>query len=239
MQIYAHRGASRDFPEGSRAAYEGAVGQGAEGFECDVRLTKDGQIICWHDADTARMAGMKKSIAWSDLADLEFASPFLLSDLLELAIAHKKNLAIETKPPVVTRGMIEYKVAALVEMYRDAITAAGIDVVLFSFSSAAVRRAHRLGLQSVHLIAHRYQFFYDRVLARLLYRLTDRRIDIGPGLHLVKKHPEIAKQAHEMGRRVFVWTVNDEADIALCEKAGVDVVMSDIPFQARKALGYS
>jgi len=239
MQIYAHRGASRDFPEGSRAAYEGAVGQGADGFECDVRLTKDGQIICWHDADTARLAGVKKSIAWSDLADLEFASPYLLSDLLQLAIASKKNLAIETKHPVVTRGMIEYKVAALLDMYRDAIEDAGIDVVLFSFSSSAVRRAHRLGIQSVHLLAHRYQFFYDRVLARILYRFTGRRIDIGPGLHLVKAHPDLVAKAHDMGRRVFVWTVNEAADVTFCEKVGVDVVMSDIPFQARSALGYS
>jgi glycerophosphoryl diester phosphodiesterase len=239
MQIYAHRGASRDFPEGSRAAYEGAVGQGADGFECDVRLTKDGQIICWHDSDTSRLAGEKKSIAWSTLADLEFAAPYLLSDLIELAIATKKNLAIETKHPVVTRGVIEYKVAALLDLYRDAITAAGIDLVLFSFSSAAVRRATRLGVPSVHLLAHRYQFFYDRALFGVIKKLSGRKIDIGPGLHLVKAYPEIVARAHKTGRRVFVWTVNDAADIALCEKAGVDVVMSDIPFQARKALGYS
>ena len=41
MLIYAHRGASADFPEHTLAAYEGAVAQGADGFECDLRLTKD------------------------------------------------------------------------------------------------------------------------------------------------------------------------------------------------------
>jgi len=49
MRIYAHRGASGDFPEGSKQAYLAAVEQGADGFECDVRLTKDKQIICYHD----------------------------------------------------------------------------------------------------------------------------------------------------------------------------------------------
>ncbi len=52
MLIYAHRGASIDFIEGSKAAYLGALAQGADGFECDVRLTKDKQIICYHDSDT-------------------------------------------------------------------------------------------------------------------------------------------------------------------------------------------
>ena len=38
MLIYAHRGASIDFTEGSKAAYLGALAQGADGFECDARL---------------------------------------------------------------------------------------------------------------------------------------------------------------------------------------------------------
>ena len=49
MKIFAHRGFSHKFPEGSRAAYEGAVNAGADGFECDVRLIRGGEIICFHD----------------------------------------------------------------------------------------------------------------------------------------------------------------------------------------------
>ena len=51
MKIYAHRGASHDFPEMTMAAYESAVHQGADGLECDLRLTKDGVAVLWHDAD--------------------------------------------------------------------------------------------------------------------------------------------------------------------------------------------
>ena len=43
MKIFAHRGFSHKFPEGSRAAYEGAVNAGADGFECDVRLIRAGK----------------------------------------------------------------------------------------------------------------------------------------------------------------------------------------------------
>ena len=45
MLIYAHRGASGEFPEGTEAAYLGAVEQGADGFECDVRLQKISKLF--------------------------------------------------------------------------------------------------------------------------------------------------------------------------------------------------
>ena len=57
MKIYAHRGASIDFPEMTMDAYKAAVDQGADGMECDVRLTKDNQMLLWHDADMKRTAG--------------------------------------------------------------------------------------------------------------------------------------------------------------------------------------
>ena len=96
MLIYANRGASADFPEGTKAAYEAAITQGADGFECDVRLSKDQQIICYHDSNTSRLSGVNLEIAKTDFAILKMAvNPYLLSELLDLAIGNKKNLAID------------------------------------------------------------------------------------------------------------------------------------------------
>ena len=95
MRIYAHRGASGDFPEGSKAAYLGAIEQGADGFECDVRLTKDKQIICYHDKDTKRLSNLDLEIAKSTYSQLkESINPFRLDELLDLAILNKKDLVI-------------------------------------------------------------------------------------------------------------------------------------------------
>ena len=62
-KIYAHRGASADFPEHTRAAYEAAIHQGADGFECDVRLTRDSIPILWHDPTMERIASNTADIA--------------------------------------------------------------------------------------------------------------------------------------------------------------------------------
>ena len=123
MRIYAHRGASGDFPEGSKAAYLGAIEQGADGFECDVRLTKDKQIICYHDSDTKRLSNLDLEIAKSTYNQLkESINPLRLDELLDLAILNKKDLVIESKHPVPTRGEIEKQVHKLLDSKKVEIT---------------------------------------------------------------------------------------------------------------------
>jgi glycerophosphoryl diester phosphodiesterase len=68
--IIAHRGASQDAPENTLAAFDLAWAQGADGFECDVQMTADGHIVCIHDADTLRVAGVKCVIKHSTLHEL-------------------------------------------------------------------------------------------------------------------------------------------------------------------------
>jgi glycerophosphoryl diester phosphodiesterase len=47
--VVAHRGASAARPEHTLAAYDLALKEGADGVECDVRLTRDGHLVCVHD----------------------------------------------------------------------------------------------------------------------------------------------------------------------------------------------
>jgi len=54
--VVAHRGASHDNAEHTLGAYVAALDEGAEGFECDVRLTADGHLVCVHDRDLRRTA---------------------------------------------------------------------------------------------------------------------------------------------------------------------------------------
>ena len=86
------------------AAYIAAIDDGADGFECDVRLTKDNQLLLWHDSDMQRIAGNSARIADSNFAEIKRLYPQAMSleELLILARDNKKELAIETKHPVPT-----------------------------------------------------------------------------------------------------------------------------------------
>ncbi|NCU89618.1 MAG: glycerophosphodiester phosphodiesterase, partial [Actinobacteria bacterium] len=98
MKIYAHRGYSQKFPEATKTAYLEAVKAGADGFECDVRLTSDKKIVCFHDGTLKRIANKPNVIAKSSLSELKNLIDILtLEELLQIAIESKKDLLIETK----------------------------------------------------------------------------------------------------------------------------------------------
>ncbi|MFD7917872.1 glycerophosphodiester phosphodiesterase family protein [Streptomyces sp. NPDC059740] len=75
--IVAHRGASEDVPEHTLAAYRRAIEDGADGLECDVRLTADGHLVCVHDWRVNRTSngrGAVSALELADLAALDFGS---------------------------------------------------------------------------------------------------------------------------------------------------------------------
>ena len=73
----AHRGASYDVAEHTLAAYVEAIESGADGLECDVRMTRDGHLVCVHDRTVNRTSDGKGVVSDLDLAGLralDFAS---------------------------------------------------------------------------------------------------------------------------------------------------------------------
>jgi glycerophosphoryl diester phosphodiesterase len=70
IELIAHRGASHDAPENTLAAFRLAWETGADGIEGDFRLSRDGQIVCLHDATTGRTAGVSLTVADTTLARL-------------------------------------------------------------------------------------------------------------------------------------------------------------------------
>ncbi|TAM92374.1 MAG: glycerophosphodiester phosphodiesterase [Jatrophihabitans sp.] len=69
--VVAHRGASQDAAEHTLAAYVAAIEAGADGLECDVRLTRDGHLVCVHDRTVNRTSDGRGVVSEFDLAQLE------------------------------------------------------------------------------------------------------------------------------------------------------------------------
>ena len=68
--VVAHRGASADLPEHTRAAYARALDEGADAVECDVRLTRDGHLVCVHDRRLDRTSTGNGLVSEMTLAQL-------------------------------------------------------------------------------------------------------------------------------------------------------------------------
>lgn len=77
VQIYAHRGSSVHFAEHSRAAFMQAVLDGADGVECDLRLSSDGAVVLLHDEKVDRTSngtGRADGHTLAQLRELDFVS---------------------------------------------------------------------------------------------------------------------------------------------------------------------
>jgi glycerophosphoryl diester phosphodiesterase len=68
--VIAHRGASHDVAEHTLPAYLEAIESGADGLECDVRLTRDGHLVCVHDRTVNRTSNGSGIVSEYDLQEL-------------------------------------------------------------------------------------------------------------------------------------------------------------------------
>src|SRR4051812_48240743 len=160
--VVAHRGASADRPEHTLAAYELALVEGSDGVECDVRLTRDGHLVCVHDRRvdrTSNGSGLVSEMTLAPLRELDYGSwhpswhpdggqrdigLLTLDDLVALVLDWNRpvKLFIETKHPVRYGALVESKVLALLHRYGIASPASAdlSRAVVMSFSAAAVWR---------------------------------------------------------------------------------------------------
>lgn len=234
MKFYAHRGASADFPEHTMAAYDGAIQQGALGFECDIRVTKDESLILWHDANMKKEAKSAAIIANRTFAEIKqiYPAAMTLNELLDLAIENKKSLALETKHPVPTGNRVEELVIAELHKRTDAIKKSGIDIAIMSFSWFAIEKIKKMDptIKTVMLLGD--------ITNKFTRRFTSAQV-IGPSVEMIKKSPELVTEIKSSGKELYVWTVDSTEDLQYCASVGVDIVMTNRPAHARSVLGYS
>ena len=207
------------------AAYKAAVDEGADGFECDVRITKDKQLVLWHDADMQRVAGNPARIADSTLKEIKshYQQAITLDELLILARDNKKELAIETKHPVPSGSAVEKGVMELLS--QEKLVA---DIHVMSFSWLALENVRKINPEqkTVALLHDTFSF--------AMRRFTSAQA-IGPGITAFRKKPHLNQDP----RNLFIWTVDDADDMRFCAGNGVDVLITNTPSYARSVLGYN
>ena len=96
--IIAHRGSSGYKPEMTIPAYELALKQNVDGFETDVRLTKDLELVGIHDRKTGRVSNsdlvvvitVGKGFTYFQLADVQYQAENKLG--IKVDIGFKRSL---------------------------------------------------------------------------------------------------------------------------------------------------
>ena len=213
------------------AAYEEAIKQGTDGFECDLRLSKDGVAVLWHDTDLQRCAENKAVVSGSTYVQLKSIYPQILNidEILDFAISQNKSLFLETKHPVPSRTAIESLLVEKITSEAKRIKRAEIEVNVMSFSWLAIEHIKQLDkdIETTYLWNNFIPWFNA---------LHSSARSLGPEITHLQKNPELANRIKGAGRKLNVWTVNDPSDIRLCYELGVDNLITDRPGFAREVI---
>ena len=209
-QVVAHRGSSHDNPEHTLGAYVAALDKGAEGLECDVRLTADGHLVCVHDrrvdrvtqrargglhdgagpARRARLRVLEEPVGGAGRRGARRSTrrPARCSPCARLLDAVRDydrpvDLAIETKHPTRYAGLVERRLVDLLAE-RAAGPAADSPARVMSFSPVALTRIKKLApdLEVVLLIDRQYSW-------QMATSLLGPGWIAGPGIDLLRENP--------------------------------------------------
>jgi glycerophosphoryl diester phosphodiesterase len=245
-QVIAHRGASAAAPENTLAAFRLAWAHGVDGVECDIRLSADQQIICLHDADTARV-GDQQLVA-ADTAYAELAQVCLPGGGAAACARIPLLQTVLEQKPANTQLLIEVKTgAAIVPQLIELLKQVGTDLttlVVIAFDAqvvAAVKlqcpelRAYCL-LYRQHPYMRAEHFDFKRLDAYLSACGAD---GIGCEFGTALDAPRV-QALHALGYAVNVWTVDCPQDAVKLAHIGVDSVTSNqaqLCYQALQDVG--
>jgi glycerophosphoryl diester phosphodiesterase len=140
--LVAHRGASGYAPEHTLAAYRLAIKQGADFVEQDLQVTKDGALVCLHDAELSRTTNAAE--VFPDRATMRdpegqgkerrgwFVADFTLAEIKRLDAGSWFNRA---NPFSANKSFVGERVPTLEEAIKEVGTRAGlyIEIKYFEF----------------------------------------------------------------------------------------------------------
>ena len=255
---YAHQGGAWESPSSTLHAIAHALEAGATGIELDVHATADGELVVCHDATVDRTTagtGTIASFTLEELRQMDFSYwwipgadvtpgrppadyPFrgrapgdrsfgiaTLREVLERFPGVVLNLDIKQTAPVV--APYEEALARLLAEYGrsdDVIVASFLDPATDAFSKYAPSvptSAGTIATAEAWRAVQAGEAMPD--IAAVAYQVPERQGD------LVVVDERFVAAAHESGKAVHVWTVNDTESMERLLDLGVDGIISDLP----------
>jgi glycerophosphoryl diester phosphodiesterase len=235
IKIVAHRGLHAEHPENSLAAFR-AAGERGYAAECDVRLTKDGELVAFHDATLERMTDGTGLVAQRTLAELQslhlktsdgptkesvptlrqVLGTFDLGLFVELKQSQREDLGLE---------------AAVVGLFRE-YESIYDRVIIQSFNPFVLGRVAQLeprlyrcqlfGVSLGHDIPHRHRV----VLRRLMLNGVSKPDAVAGELCLLNEK-RVRQLRKRFGYAVFAWTCKSAEDVRFAERIGADLTITD------------
>jgi len=223
----AHRGVAPDGVENSMVAFERAVRLGYRYLETDVRISRDGVLVAFHDPTLRRTTGRRGYVAalpWAELARARIRGREPIPRLEDVLGAWPD-----------LRIILDVKASAAVLPLADLLRRTGAveRVCVGAFSDTRLRRIRAaVGPRLATSMGPREVFRLR--LASLRATGPDARCNGVPCVQVPPRLGAIAvldgrfvTVAHRRGLQVHAWTINDRTEMARLLDLGVDGIMTD------------
>jgi glycerophosphoryl diester phosphodiesterase len=244
--IIAHRGASYDAPENTLAAFRLAITQGADGFEGDYWLGRDGRLMCLHDKDTDRVAVKKLCVttaSFKSLRSLDVGKWKGGKWCCERMPTFNESLAVL---PENKKFFIELKSGAeIVKPLARAIKRSEVpteQLVIISFDAQAIAASKKEmpDIKALWLCSYQQKEGQKPPPTVEETAATLKRIKAdGLNAEAVPKvvNAKFIKRLAELGYKEFgVWTVDDPKVARFYQKLGASAITTNRPGWLREQL---
>jgi glycerophosphoryl diester phosphodiesterase len=225
-------------PENTLAAFEAAIGAGADAVELDVRLTADGVPVVLHDAEVGVVtdgAGTVHRMSLADVKRLRVRGEEVptLDEVLELC-SGRIGVDLEVKNLPGEEAFDSPREAA-VEAIAAALDRRGFlgTVLVSSFNWLSIERAREVmpgvetGFLTIAAIDPHAALVYARSRGHeYVLPHVDALVAAGEGF---------IAGAHADGLRVGTWTVDEEERLTTLFRWGADAVATNVPSRAVRA----
>jgi glycerophosphoryl diester phosphodiesterase len=247
--VFAHRGGAGLAPENTFAAFDRGLAVGADGLECDVRLSRDGQVVVHHDAHldrTTNLAGPLDAFTAAQLQQADAGHHFRSGQDFPF---RGRGVGVPTLAAMLARYprcriIIELKLntAALAAAVLAVIRAAGARdrVCLGSFGRRVLRAVRGLD-PGVATSAAREEVRWALYRSWIGWPARSVPYDGFQVPELAGRtrvvSPTFVAAAHRLGLGVQVWTVDSPDTARRLVSWGVDAIISDRPDLVVPAVG--
>jgi glycerophosphoryl diester phosphodiesterase len=240
--VVAHRGSSGSAPENTVAAFEMALESGADIIECDVRLTRDEQVVVFHDRNLDRTTNGDGPVEGKMLEELRrldagswFGAGFkgeqipTLDEVLRL-LAGRAFLNIELKADFREHGRNMLLQKRVLETIKG--SHAEHRVFLASFNHRLMREIKDKHPQLKTAIIYKAVRDFASRPSRLISRARADAFVCGRWWLRSKLLDDL--QNHHIP--LFVYTLNKERDVERMKRLHVDGVITNFPEVVVRAL---
>ncbi|MEK6410390.1 MAG: glycerophosphodiester phosphodiesterase [Acidobacteriota bacterium] len=234
--VIAHRGGALESTENTIAAFQRAVKIGADGIETDIRLTRDGSVVVYHDQYFGRMEGLAPPQCTRLVSDLTY-SELTKQTLVPVGedLGGRRVPTLSELLSSVQSGLLNIELKRC-DRFNDLVNKTiailkpfpALDRVVLEAPDLDTAKKLRKGLGS-HLKLH-INPEYDGTVS--LPESLKRVLKFKPhsiSVSYKKVSREIVELAHKAGVEVWVWTVNSLDIARAMALLGVDAVKTDQP----------